>query len=120
MKATGRKHDPWRSRSSGLAFQRPDGEQTPPAVVVQADFLNGIIDDTVLVQITSTAHGIPGTEVTLDPSQETTSGLSHVSYASCPNFLTTDQALIDQTIGYLSDTAMKQIGACLKKVLELP
>jgi mRNA interferase MazF len=96
------------------------GSKLRPAVVAQADFLNGLIDDTVLVQITSTAHGIPGTEVALDPSQETASGLLHVSVASCMNLLTADPAVIDQTIGHLSDAAMQQIGACLKKVLELP
>jgi mRNA-degrading endonuclease toxin of MazEF toxin-antitoxin module len=39
------------------------GSKLRPAVIVQADFLNAFIDDTVLVQITTTAHGIPGTEV---------------------------------------------------------
>jgi mRNA-degrading endonuclease toxin of MazEF toxin-antitoxin module len=45
------------------------GSKLRPAVVVQADFLNGLIDDTVLAQITSTLHGIPGTEVRIDPAQ---------------------------------------------------
>ena len=36
------------------------GSKLRPAVVVQADYLNGLIDDTVLVQVTSKAHGIPG------------------------------------------------------------
>ena len=96
------------------------GSKLRPAVVVQADFLNGVIDDTVLVQITRTAHRIPGTEVVLDPRQETGAGLLHVSVASCMNLLTADPAVIDQTIGYLSDPAMQQISDCLKKVLELP
>jgi len=96
------------------------GSKLRPAVVVQADFLNGILDDTVLVQITSTRHGIPGTEAELDPARETASGLLHLSYAFCTNILTTEQALIDQTIGYLSDAAMQQISDCLKQVLELP
>src|SRR5438552_3673523 len=95
------------------------GSKLRPAVVVQADFLHGLIDDTVLVQITSTAHGIPGTEVQLDPAQETVSGLLHVSYACCLNVLTTDPDFIDQTIGLLSDAVMQQISDCLKKVLEL-
>jgi mRNA-degrading endonuclease toxin of MazEF toxin-antitoxin module len=56
------------------------GSKLRPAVVVQADFLNGLIDDTILVQITGTRHGIPGTEVQIDPAQETGSGLSKVSY----------------------------------------
>jgi mRNA interferase MazF len=96
------------------------GSKLRPAVVVQADFLSGLLDDTVLVQITTTAHSIPGTEVTLDPAQETASGLLHVSVASCANLLTADPVLIDQTIGYLSDAAMQQISDSLKKVLELP
>src|SRR5580692_8384734 len=90
------------------------GSKTRPAVVVQADFLNGIIDDTLLEQITGTRHGIPGTEVEIDPAAETSSGLRKVCYASCTNVLTSDQSLILQTIGYLSDTVMQQIESCLK------
>lgn len=96
------------------------GSKLRPAVVVQADFLNGLIDDTILVQISRTRHGIPGTEVLLDPAHETASGLSHPSFAACANLLTADPALINQTIGYLSDAVMRQINDCLKKVLELP
>ena len=44
-------------------FSDLSGAKPRPAVVVQADFLNGLIDDTIFVQITSTKHGIPGTEV---------------------------------------------------------
>jgi mRNA-degrading endonuclease toxin of MazEF toxin-antitoxin module len=96
------------------------GSKKRPAVVVQADFLNGLIDDTILVQITSTQHGIPGTEVLLDPAVETASGLNRVCVASCLNVLTVDQARILRTVGYLSDAAMQQICNCLKTVLELP
>jgi mRNA interferase MazF len=96
------------------------GSKLRPAVVVQADYLNGLIDDTVLVQVTSKGHGIPGTEVRLDPAAETTSGLLHVSYAFCPNLLTAEQALIDQTIGSLSDAAMRDVDRAIKSVLELP
>jgi mRNA-degrading endonuclease toxin of MazEF toxin-antitoxin module len=89
-------------------------------MVVQADFLNGLIDDTVVVQITTKGHGIPGTEVQLDPSIEQSSGLLHVSYVFCPNVMTADQSLIDQTIGVLSDAAMQEIDRCLKSTLALP
>jgi mRNA-degrading endonuclease toxin of MazEF toxin-antitoxin module len=101
-------------------FSDRTGNKTRPAVVVQADFLNGLIDDTVFVQVSGTRHGIPGTEVKLDPAVETGSGLSKVCYAACTNVLTQDQTLVLRTIGYLSDAAMKQIEACLKTVLELP
>jgi mRNA interferase MazF len=100
-------------------FSDRTGSKLRPAVVVQADFLNGLIDDTVLVQITTTAHHIPGTEVKLDPAQEVASGLLHVCYASCFNLLTADPGYINQTIGYLSDAAMSEIGDRLKAVLEI-
>src|SRR5947199_809346 len=96
------------------------GSKLRPAVVVQADFLNGIIDDTILVQITSTRHGIPSTEVRLDPAVETGSGLSKMCVASCLNVMTFDQSLILRTIGSLSDVVMRQIEDCLKQVLEMP
>ncbi len=96
------------------------GSKTRPAVVVQADFLNNLIDDTVLVQITGTRHGIPGVEVALDPSREPASGLSKACVAACTNYLTLDQALVRREVGYLSDAAMQQISDCLKKVLALP
>jgi mRNA-degrading endonuclease toxin of MazEF toxin-antitoxin module len=96
------------------------GSKSRPAVVVQADFLNGMIDDTIFVQITTTQHGIPGTEVFIDPTQETGSGLTRVCVASCMNFLTRDQALVQAVIGYLSAATMQQIDDCLKKVLDVP
>ena len=96
------------------------GSKFRPAIVVQADYLVGVLDDTVLVQITSTKHGIPGTEVVLDPANEPGSGLLHLSYAFCPNVMTADSADIDQTIGVLSPAAMQMIDACLKSTLGLP
>lgn len=96
------------------------GTKVRPAVVVQADFLNSLIDDTILVKITGKQFGIPGTEVKLDPDQETGSGLSKVCFASCNNLLTRDQAMMGPIVGYLSDAIMRQIEACLKVVLQIP
>ena len=101
-------------------FSDRTGSKSRPAIVVQADFLNGLIDDTILVQVTSTRHGLPGTEVVLDPKVETASGLSKVCVASCTNILTMDQAQLLRAIGYVSDAAMQQISDCLKNVLGLP
>jgi mRNA interferase MazF len=95
------------------------GSKLRPAIVVQADFLNYLIDDTVLVLVTHTSRGAHTTEVVLDPAVETSSGLAVRSVASCNNFLTTDAALIDQTIGLLSDDAMQRIADALKTVLAL-
>lgn len=96
------------------------GGKIRPAVVVQADYLNGLLDDTILVQITSKAHGIPGTEVRLDPATETTSGLRQVCFAFCPNVVTYDESLIDQVLGTLSPATMSKIDSFLKSTLGLP
>jgi len=96
------------------------GSKVRPAVVVQADFLDGLVDDTILVKITSRGFGIPGTEVEIDPAVEQASGLSKICYVSRKDILTRDQTLIRRTVGILSDTAMQQIEDCLKTVLELP
>jgi mRNA-degrading endonuclease toxin of MazEF toxin-antitoxin module len=101
-------------------FSDLTGSKVRPAVVVQADFLHGLIDDTVLVKITGRRFGIPGTEVEIDPVVETASGLSKLCYASCKDILTRDQTLILRTVGVLSDAALRQIEVCLKTVLELP
>lgn len=96
------------------------GSKVRPAVVVQANYLNSLIDDTIFVQITSTKHAIPGTEVEIDPTIETASSLHHLCYVNCTNVLTRDQAKVGPVFGYLSDVVMRQIEACLKTVLEIP
>lgn len=100
-------------------FSDRTGSKTRPAVIVQADYLNGLIDDTILVQITSSQFGIPGTEVLLDPAQETRAGLRKLCVANCMNVLTLDQTLITRTVGFLSEGAMEQIEDRLKQVLVL-
>lgn len=95
------------------------GSKRRPAVVIQADFLNSVLDDTILVQITGKDHGL-GTEVRLDPSIETDSGLSKPCVASCVNIRTFEQDLIVRTIGFLSSTAIQRIEAALKLTLGMP
>lgn len=96
------------------------GSKLRPALVVQADYLNSLITDTVLIAITRTSRGAATTEVVLDPALESQSGLRHRSIASCNNFLTIDQALIRQVLGELSPTAMQDVDRCLKIALHLP
>src|SRR5207249_3610828 len=85
------------------------GSKVRPTVVVQPDFLNGLIADTVLIQATGSRIGIPGTEVLLDPAVEVASGLSKVCVANRMNLLTIDQTAMLGTIGVPSDAAMRQI-----------
>ena len=100
-------------------FSDRRGSKLRPAVVVQADFLNALIADTVLIAITRKTRSTV-TEVALDPALETNSGLTHRSIASCNNFLTLDQALVRRRLGELSTVALGQIEARLRVALALP
>lgn len=100
-------------------FSDRTGSKLRPAVVAQADFLNSLIDDTVVLAITRTSRGAPSTEVLVDPAVENRSGLRFVSVVSCNNFLTADQSLIRRFLGRLSSTAMQRVDACLKTALQL-
>ena len=101
-------------------FSDRTGSKFRPAVVVQADFLNARIDDTILLPVTKTSRNIGVSEVLIDPAVEKTSGLRFVSVVSCNNLLTVDRSLLGRTIGTLSSATMQQIESCLKLVLELP
>jgi mRNA interferase MazF len=101
------------------AFSDQTGSKIRPAVVVRADYLSSIIDDTILVQITGQIHGITGTEVVIDPAQEPLSGLAKRCVASCTNIMTYAPNFIIGVIGYLSDGVMKDIDDCLKAALDL-
>ena len=101
-------------------FSDLTGSKLRPAIVVQANYLNGLADDTIYVKVTGRRFGIPGTEVEIDPGSEPSSGLLKVPYASCKDLLTRDQTLIHHTLVVLSNSTMRLIDDCLKKVLELP
>ena len=96
------------------------GSKVRPDVVIQADSLNLRIADTVLVLISRTGRAAGQTEVVLDPTVEPLPGLRYTSVASCTNFLTLDQALIERKVGELSGTAIQQIEQALAFVLDLP
>jgi len=57
-------------------FSDLSGSKRRPAVVVQADYLDGLTDETILVKITGSRFGIPRTGVEIDPVAETACGLS--------------------------------------------
>jgi mRNA interferase MazF len=100
-------------------FSDRTGSKLRPGIVVQADFLNTMIGDTVLVQVTGKTRAA-ATEVLLDPTVETAAGLRMVSYAVCNNLLTADQSLLVRYMGQLSGPAMQKIETKIKLALELP
>ena len=90
-----------------------------PAIVVQADFLNALIANTVLIQVTKTIRNST-TEAVIDPTKEPASGLRFVSVASSHNFLTIQQIRVEKLLGRLTRPLMQQIDARLKVALALP
>lgn len=102
------------------AYSDRTGSKVRPAIVVQDDQLNNLIEDTILVLVSRTQRAVGATEVEIDPAVETQCGLRYRSVASCKNLLTIDQGLIMQEIGKLSSGAMQQIDTCLRTALGLP
>lgn len=95
------------------------GSKVRPALVIQADALNGLIADTVLLLISRTQRALGMTEAAIDPATETGCGLRYTSVVSCNNLLTIDQGLIVQSIGQVSSATMQQIDDRLKTALGL-
>src|SRR5262249_15120822 len=100
-------------------FSDRTGSKLRPAVVVQADFLNQRITDTVLVSITTQSRAAV-TEVLLDPAKERACGLTRVSYAVCNNVQTVDQRFIHSSRGALSAAVIQDIEQKIKAALALP
>jgi mRNA-degrading endonuclease toxin of MazEF toxin-antitoxin module len=100
-------------------FSDRTGSKVRPAVVVQADILNGRIADTILVLVSRTQRAVGLTEVLIDPAVDTQSGLRYPSVASCSNLLTIDQTLIAQVLGHLSAATLQLIDDRLKTALDL-
>ena len=95
------------------------GSKIRLAVVVQADFLEPLTEDCVLVRIRGKSHGIVGTEVVLDPAQEPLSGLTKKCFAACSQIITFHENIIQKKIGVLSDATMQEIDEGLKSALGL-
>jgi mRNA interferase MazF len=95
------------------------GSKLRPALVVQADFLNRIIGDSILVSITRTVRPASQTEALIALARERQSGLRHDSVVTCTNFITIDQARVYRTIGVLSNITMDEVDRCRRTALAL-
>ncbi len=100
------------------------GSKRRPALVVEADAYNTVLDDTILALITSSARRRVGaaTQLEIDIStpdgQQT--GLSINSVVQGENLVTIDRQLIYRIRGRLSAVLMQKVDDCLKAALELP
>ena len=74
-------------------FSDGTGSKVRPSLVVQADTLNRLRDDTILAIVTSAHAGRP-TECSIDITQEPGSGLKFNSSVQSDTLATVDQSLI--------------------------
>jgi mRNA interferase MazF len=102
-------------------FSDRTGSKVRPALVVQADALNGRIADTIIALISST-HRTSPTQLLIDIStpEGRLSGLRQNSSVQGQNLLTIDQQLILRVIGRLPAATMAKVDDCLKTALGLP
>ncbi len=102
-------------------FSDRQGSKVRPALVVQSDFLNERLADTIVAIITSSPRRFSGsgTQIQIDPSSAAgkSSGLRAVSVVQCENLVTVDKSLIHAKIGHLSESLMRDADTCLKFTL---
>lgn len=106
-----------------IPFSDASGAKVRPAVVVQSDARNSMIDNTIVALITKNISRIQ-----FDPSQlmidiispaGKQSGLRTNSAVTCGNLFTVHEARIMKKIGELPQSVMQSINMCLKSALGL-
>jgi mRNA interferase MazF len=104
-------------------FSDRQGSKVRPALVVQADPWNSVLDDTILAVITSSRRRRldQPTQVALRIGGPDTihSGLRLDSVVDGTNLITMDQSEILTTIGRLEQPTMQLVDACLAESLGL-
>ena len=101
-------------------FSDLTGSKVRPAVVVQADFLDGLSDDTILVKITGRRYGIPGTEGEIDPTVEWASGLSKLpSFARPEDARAVAYERLEHRIGAVAPGELAAVRRILRVFLDL-
>jgi mRNA interferase MazF len=102
-------------------FSDRSGSKVRPALVLQSDFLNQRLSDTIIAIITSSPRRFsePRTQVRVDPASESgkTSGLRAISIVQCENLVTIDKSFVHTTIGHLSESLMLEVEQCLRVTL---
>lgn len=106
-----------------VPFVGAPGAKVRPALVVQCDFLNGRIRETVIAAITSNlsnAHQPHQLLIDISTPAGAALGLLTDSAVRCERLHTVPQADVQRVIGHLSDALMARIDECLKSALGIP
>jgi mRNA interferase MazF len=105
-------------------FSDRSGSKRRPALVVQANAYNIVLDDTILALITSSSRRRVGAatqlEIDIASPDGIQTGLAINSVVQCENLLTVDRGFILRVRGRFSTALMQQIDACLKAALGMP
>lgn len=99
------------------------GSKVRPALVVQADFWNDRLDDTILALITSSYRRrvAATTQLVIEVAtpEGRQAGLRIDSVVQCENLVTYDKSQILRVLGNLPAKSMSQIESCLKSSLAI-
>jgi len=98
------------------------GGKVRPALVVQSDFNNARLHETIIAAITSNISRIhEATQLLIDIStiDGAGSGLLHNSAVRCERLHSIPQADVRRVIGHISDALIFRINDCLKAALDL-
>jgi mRNA interferase MazF len=99
------------------------GRKKRPSVVVQDDYWNARLDDTIVAFVTSGVRQYVGSPtqklIRFGSPEHAGSGLRKDSVIECQTLLTYDQSLILARIGRLSPAVMREVDDCLRASLGL-
>ena len=104
-------------------FSDAGGSKVRPALVIQADIRNVMLNNTIVAMITKNVSrvGIDPTQILIDITtpEGAQSGLILTSAVTCGNLFTVHEDLVCRKIGDLSGALMQQVNDCLKVALQL-
>jgi len=105
-----------------ILYSDRTGSKRRPVLVVSTDANNSILDDLILVSISSTTRSGAFTHVLVDPTTQAGqgSGLLHPSYVQCENLFLLDKQFIVRKLGQLSSMLVASVNDHLKAALDLP
>ena len=106
-----------------IDFVGTTGGKLRPALVVQADFNNHRLSETIVAAITSNlsnVHEASQLLVDIGTTDGAASGLLHNSAVRCERLHSIPQADVRRIIGLLSVPLLRQVDGCLKAALDIP
>jgi len=98
-------------------FAKGGGGKLRPVLVMQADYYNGRIKNTLVVMLTTNlrnAHDKAHFLIDVATPEGQQTGLTQNSLVSCNNIATLHESRLRHVIGQLSGAALLQVETCLK------